>query len=423
MTKHSLIIDEDACNGCTVCLRVCPTQALIVRNGKAKLINDRCIDCGECVRACPEKAIRSKRDKLDITSNFKYKLLVYSPVIFAQFKDFHAYEKILYLFRHMGFDDLAGVDTGGYIAADIIRGFLKDKNNNKRPYIATNCPAVCRLIQSKYPGLIEHVLPMHSIADIAGEYLKHLFISTRDVDPSDVGLFYISPCPAKLVPSNQEEGCHNIFDGIFSMGEIFNKLMQIMEDGSIQYTKQKMVTTKFALRWSSFGDVEHKFKDYTTLRIDGIQNVIRFLDRLENGIIEDVDFVDMYSCDNGCVGGVFAKEDPHIAEYRIKRIADKFPEKIDKPVFSCNEDTCNIRMKFEYHPDIPEHQNMKLAIKTMIEIEAIYKQLPKLDCAACGSATCYNFAEDIVLRKDVTIDDCPIIRNQKLLRQLKDYQD
>lgn len=410
MTEHSLIIDENKCNGCTICLRACPTQALIVRNGKAKLINDRCIDCGECIRACPEKAIKSKRDNIEIIHNYTYKLLVYSPVILAQFKDFHSYEKVLYLFKHMGFDAMVGVDTGGYIAADIIRGFLKNKQNDQRPYIATNCPAVCRLIQSKYSGLIEHVLPMYSISDIAGEYLKHSFISNNKVNPEDVGLFYISPCPAKLIPTNQEKGCHSIFDGIFSMGDIYNFLMNIMENENIQYTKQEMITTKFALRWSSFGDVEHKFKDFTTLRIDGIRNVIRFLDRLENGIIEDVDFVDMYACDNGCVGGVFAKEDPHIAEYRIKRIADTFPEKISKKMFPCNVDTCDIRIKFEYNPKIPNKEDMKLAIQTIAEIEALYEKLPKLDCAACGSATCYNFAEDIVLRKDVTIDDCPILK-------------
>ncbi len=419
MTEHSLVIDEEKCNGCTVCLRACPTQALIIRNGKAKLISDRCIDCGECVRICPEKAIQSKRDNFGLMAKYKYKLLVYSPVIFAQFKDYHDYEKILYLFKYMGFDDIAGVDTGGYIAADIIRSFLKNRGNKKRPYIATNCPVVCRLIQNKYAGLIEHVLPIRSIADIAGEYLKHSFINKYNADPTKVGLFYTSPCPAKLVPARQGEGCHNVFDGIFSMGDMYNRLMQMMADNSIQYSKQEMKTTKFALRWSSFGDVEHKFKDYTTLRIDGIQNVIRFLDRLENGIVEDVDFVDMYSCDNGCVGGVFAREDPHIAEYRIKRIADRFPEKIDKIPFLCNEETCNIRMKFNYDPKIPQKQDLKLAIQTLAEIEAIYKKLPKLDCAICGSATCYNFAEDIVLRKDVTIEDCPIIKNEKLSRLLK----
>lgn len=420
MTEHSLVIDKEKCNGCTVCLRACPTQALIVRDSKARLINDRCIDCGECVRICPEKAIRSRRDPFETIEEYKYKLLVYSPVIFAQFKDYHDYKKVLYLFRHMGFDDITGVDTGGYIAADIIRNFLKDRKNTKRPYISTNCPVVCRLIQNKYPGLIEYVLPIRSIADISGEYLKHKFITTRNVNPKDVGLFYISPCPAKLVPSRQGEGCHNVFDGIFSMGDIYNKLMFLMEDKTIPYTDQKMETTKFALRWSSFGDVEHKFKEFTTLRIDGIKNVIRFLDRLENGIVEDVDFVDMYSCDNGCVGGVFAKEDPHIAEYRIKRIADNFPEKINKGEFLCNAETCDIKMKFEYNPKIPEKQELKLAIQTLDEIEALYRKLPKLDCAACGSATCYNFAEDIVVRKDVTMDDCPIIKNEKLSRLLKD---
>ena len=54
---HALTIREDLCTGCSLCMRVCPTEALRIRNGKACLIEDRCIDCGECFRKCPVHAI------------------------------------------------------------------------------------------------------------------------------------------------------------------------------------------------------------------------------------------------------------------------------------------------------------------------------------------------------------------------------
>ena len=59
---HALSIDEDACIGCSHCMKTCPTEALRVRDGKAVLIPDRCVDCGNCFKVCPTRAIYVKQD-------------------------------------------------------------------------------------------------------------------------------------------------------------------------------------------------------------------------------------------------------------------------------------------------------------------------------------------------------------------------
>lgn len=48
---HSVTLDRDKCHGCINCVKRCPTEAIRVRNGKAKIIKERCIDCGECIRS------------------------------------------------------------------------------------------------------------------------------------------------------------------------------------------------------------------------------------------------------------------------------------------------------------------------------------------------------------------------------------
>ena len=53
---HSVRLDADKCQGCTNCIKRCPTQAIRVRNGKAIILEGRCIDCGECVKICPHHA-------------------------------------------------------------------------------------------------------------------------------------------------------------------------------------------------------------------------------------------------------------------------------------------------------------------------------------------------------------------------------
>jgi ferredoxin len=50
----------EKCTGCGTCTDVCPTEAIRIENGKAR-IDMECIDCGACPRACPEGAIRMQK--------------------------------------------------------------------------------------------------------------------------------------------------------------------------------------------------------------------------------------------------------------------------------------------------------------------------------------------------------------------------
>ncbi len=55
-------LDAGKCaDGCSDCVKACPTQAIDVRNG-LKLDLGRCLFCAECVSACPEQAIQYTRD-------------------------------------------------------------------------------------------------------------------------------------------------------------------------------------------------------------------------------------------------------------------------------------------------------------------------------------------------------------------------
>lgn len=49
-------IDEAKCEGCEACVGACPTSAISMKDGKAKVSED-CADCGACIDACPTSAI------------------------------------------------------------------------------------------------------------------------------------------------------------------------------------------------------------------------------------------------------------------------------------------------------------------------------------------------------------------------------
>lgn len=64
MKRNIITIDEDKCNGCSLCVSACHEGALRMIDGKARLITDSyCDGLGACLPECPSGAISiSERD-------------------------------------------------------------------------------------------------------------------------------------------------------------------------------------------------------------------------------------------------------------------------------------------------------------------------------------------------------------------------
>jgi len=58
MEENRIEIDRDLCNGCGLCITVCPTGTISLREGKAAASGGDSISCGHCEAVCPQKAIR-----------------------------------------------------------------------------------------------------------------------------------------------------------------------------------------------------------------------------------------------------------------------------------------------------------------------------------------------------------------------------
>ena len=54
----TLTLNEATCNGCGMCVSVCPHGVFHIENGKAKVMDrDACMECGACARNCPSEAV------------------------------------------------------------------------------------------------------------------------------------------------------------------------------------------------------------------------------------------------------------------------------------------------------------------------------------------------------------------------------
>ena len=58
MLRKIIHIDEEKCSGCGLCAKACHESAIVMENGKAKLLHENyCDGLGDCLPACPEGAI------------------------------------------------------------------------------------------------------------------------------------------------------------------------------------------------------------------------------------------------------------------------------------------------------------------------------------------------------------------------------
>ena len=52
------VIDQELCNGCGLCVAVCPADTITLKGKKAFVTGDQSLGCGHCAAACPTGAIK-----------------------------------------------------------------------------------------------------------------------------------------------------------------------------------------------------------------------------------------------------------------------------------------------------------------------------------------------------------------------------
>jgi heterodisulfide reductase subunit A len=59
-SPEKAFVISDLCNGCNACVPTCPTNAISMEDGKAKINPFLCTGCGACIPLCPQEAIDFK---------------------------------------------------------------------------------------------------------------------------------------------------------------------------------------------------------------------------------------------------------------------------------------------------------------------------------------------------------------------------
>ncbi len=418
---HSVTLDREKCKGCTNCLRSCPTEAIRVRDGKAVIIAERCVDCGECIRHCPYHAKIATTDSIGVISKFQYKIALPAPALYGQFKSMEDTGTLIAGLKAIGFDEVYEVALG----ADSISGMIRKElaNTVVRPMISSACPAVVRLIQVRFPDLLPNVINVLPPVEAAAKLARKEFSEKSGVSPDQVGCFFITPCPAKMTYIRNPLGLEKSnVDGAISILEIYGLLTGSMRHENEPYLGRK--ATYAGVGWARSGGESAAVNCENALAVDGIHNVIKVLEEIENNKLNDLQYFEGLACQGGCVGGALAFENPWVAKNRIRKLVEKM-RKEDEPAEPLPDLGSYATEPIAELPALKLDDDIENAMHMMERIERIAGSLKGLDCGSCGAPTCRALAEDIVKGEATELDCIFILRDRvkNLAQQMIDLSD
>jgi hypothetical protein len=194
-------------------------------------------------------------------------------------------------------------------------------------------------------------------------------------------------------------------DGVIGINAVYHEIVQHLQEG----VKVVKPFSHSGIGWCMSGGEIAGMERGNYLAVSGMRETIHYLEKIEMGLLRDIEYVEFRTCSEGCIGGPLTVCDKYQAKYTIQHsmgthgLGRSITCKYMKQIYSK-------RVYFTDHkpwPLVCKNEGMLFsdAIKREKRVEAIYATLPGKECGACGAPDCRTFAEDVADRR-TTLDAC-----------------
>lgn len=394
------IIDfkETQCTHCYKCVRYCDVKAVMIKDGKAEIIEDKCILCGHCLHVCPQsaKTMISDLDTVKYYTRTGVKTVVsLAPAYQGFFRETTLGQLHTALCR-LGFADVRETAEGAAaVTAEYSRILHEGKMKN---IITTCCPSINDLIEIYYPKLVPYMAPVVSPMVAHGRMLKKEY-------GEDTKVVFIGPCIAKKKESLDPRNAGSI-DAVLNFNDIRRWLEEEgivpeqCEDKPFSHVAPK-VNQLYPITGGVLSAVlaTEKTKDhYRKFHIHGTKNCMEVCESLQSGELTE-SFIEMNMCMGGCINGS-APLDRTASRFRVKIDMEDRIEKEPADARAVENLMDGVKMEkeyFDHSTDAPmptENQIRSILLQT-----GKFSEEDELNCGACGYNTCREKAIAVFQKK------------------------
>jgi Fe-S-cluster-containing hydrogenase component 2 len=399
-------------------MRACPTHAIRVKNGKASVIPELCIDCGNCLAVCPTAAITATPIPFTALDQFKFKVVVASPALFAQFGPNVSPAQVGRALLDLGFDAVWEYAVDIELTDRAISDAIK-KWPGPFPLISNSCPVVVRLVQVAYPAMVEQLISVDAPREIAARELKRRYSQEKGLTPEEIAAVYITPCQAKTISIIQPaEGVVSYLDGAVAIKEIYNDLLyQIRQNAGKPHASDDFFGIGELFAWGSPEGEFPRLSREHYLPLTGLQDVIKVFDDIEKGKLRNIEFLECHACPGGCIGGNLTVENLYIARGKNLRLSAAVP----KPTPEFEQEvtrrysTEDFSLRGSLKPQRLEGDVLDLRerVSRKKRADELARGLPGVNCGLCGAPSCRHHAEDVAAGR-AEIGDCVFLSRDRI---------
>lgn len=362
--RHSVRIAAAHCRACFRCLHVCPTRALRIRGRTPEILDHLCVDCTACIAECPYDALDVAPPPPPLAAPAPGTTLLAGAELLAQFGAAYGPAVVREALLRRGY---AAVVTTAAAETALREAVVKHvPQAPRRPVLSPACPAVVNLIETRFPSLLPNLAAFVSPMEAAMRGIT---------GPVDV----VVPCPAvkSLIQT------------------ILAPRMPGFPQPQVRLIRPADLRDPVMMLLHGLGDLEPPAPaippppapDGSVLRATGIEQVTAVLEEIENGLLADVQAIELHACTEGCFGSPLYREPPHVARHRWN--AQSLP--------SGEAQALPRRRPFTPRAGVRLDKDMVKAIEKLARIDTLIWSLPGNDCGLCGCPSCAALAEDVVL--------------------------
>ena len=311
-----VVADPYACHACSPgdcpCEEICPVSAISHDDfGVVHIDHEKCIGEGHCVELCSFGALAHKSQFVPLIEILRqHTHPVYAsiaPAFAGQFGPDVTAGKLRSALLRLGFTDV--VETALYADLITIKEAFEFNHHVKEStdFLITSCccPVWIKLIETKYPDLLEHISPSVSPMVASGRVIKAFEPNAKVV--------FIGPCIAKkseaLLPDLQ--GAIDFVLTFQELATIFEATDIIPADqtdaensqaswGGRIYGRTGGVSAAVAATLKQL--VPRRAETFNPLQVDGIPDCQKAMESIRQGK-QEANFIEGMACKGGCVGG------------------------------------------------------------------------------------------------------------------------